>query len=393
MPNTLLTPTAVTRRALKILHQKLNFVGNINRQYDSSFAQSGAKIGDSLKIRTPNQFTTRTGATHSAQAISETSETLQVSSQIGVDWEYTSADWTLSIDDYSSRILDPAMAVLAAAIESTVLASAINSVYPTLDNSGSAFTMADALDSRKKLVDYLAPSNDRTLILDTQSSVDFVTDTKSLFQDAASISKQYKEGMMSRAAGFDIYENTLLSSFTSGSTTTLTTHATANTTNGSKTLTVTGTPNLKAGDVFTVAGCYAAHPETKADTGRLMQFVADTTVTSGTTVTFSPAIYVSGAQQNIITSIPASVTVTKVGSASEVFKPSLAFQKDFAVFATADLVLPRNVNQAARHEIDGISMRYVDNYDVVNDKFPCRFDVLYGFKVVRPQLACKIYSN
>ena len=63
MPNTILTPTAVTREALRILHQKLNFVGSITREYDDSFAKSGAKIGDSLKIRLPNQYTVRTGAT------------------------------------------------------------------------------------------------------------------------------------------------------------------------------------------------------------------------------------------------------------------------------------------------------------------------------------------
>ena len=56
MANTILTPTAVTRGALAILHQKLNFIGNINRQYDDSFAKSGAKIGDSLKIRPPLPF-------------------------------------------------------------------------------------------------------------------------------------------------------------------------------------------------------------------------------------------------------------------------------------------------------------------------------------------------
>jgi len=42
MPNSLLTSTAVTREALRILYQKLNFVGSINRQYDDSFAKSNA---------------------------------------------------------------------------------------------------------------------------------------------------------------------------------------------------------------------------------------------------------------------------------------------------------------------------------------------------------------
>ncbi|MHA1553101.1 MAG: P22 phage major capsid protein family protein, partial [Alphaproteobacteria bacterium] len=78
MSNTILTPTAVTREALRILHQKAHFIGTINRQYDDSFAKSGAKIGDSLKIRLPNQYTVRTGATLQVQDTAETSVTLQV---------------------------------------------------------------------------------------------------------------------------------------------------------------------------------------------------------------------------------------------------------------------------------------------------------------------------
>lgn len=71
MPNTILTATAVTREALRVLHQKLNFVGTITRDYDDRFAQQGAKVGDTLKIRLPNQYTVRTGATLSAQDTTE----------------------------------------------------------------------------------------------------------------------------------------------------------------------------------------------------------------------------------------------------------------------------------------------------------------------------------
>ena len=51
MANTTLTPTAVTREALRILHQKLNFVGTINRSYDSSFGKSGAKNSAILAVQ------------------------------------------------------------------------------------------------------------------------------------------------------------------------------------------------------------------------------------------------------------------------------------------------------------------------------------------------------
>ena len=111
---TLLTSTIVTRKALEIMHNKLNFIGSINRQYDKSFAVEGAKIGSTLLIRLPNQYTVRTGQTASIQATNETSETLTIATQKGVDVNFTSADLTLSLDDFSERILEPAMAVTAA---------------------------------------------------------------------------------------------------------------------------------------------------------------------------------------------------------------------------------------------------------------------------------------
>src|SRR5437879_3492275 len=111
MVNTLLTPTQVTRKALQILHQKLNFIGSINRGYDDSFSKDGAKIGDTLKIRLPNQYTVRTGATIATQDTPETSVSLQIGTQKGVDMNFSSNELTLSLDDFSSRIIEPAVAV------------------------------------------------------------------------------------------------------------------------------------------------------------------------------------------------------------------------------------------------------------------------------------------
>jgi hypothetical protein len=104
MANAILTPTAVTREALRVLHQKLNFVGSITREYDDQYAKNGAKIGDTLKIRLPNQYVVRTGASLSAQDTTESSVDLKVQTQKGVDLNFTSVDLTMSLDDFSERI-------------------------------------------------------------------------------------------------------------------------------------------------------------------------------------------------------------------------------------------------------------------------------------------------
>jgi len=398
MPNALLTPTAVTRKALQILHQKLNFIGSINRTYDDSFAKSGAKIGDSLKIRLPNQYTVRTGASLSTQDTTETSTTLQVATQKGVDITFSSNELTLSMDDFSERILQPAMAVLAANMEADALSMALD-VYNSVNNVGSAITFNKALTARKLLVDNLAPGNDRTLLLNTQDNLDMVDGLKGLFQDSTEISKQYREGIVGRTAGFGtIYENTLLASQTTGTAASATTYTVngAITVNGTAAVTVAvGATTFKKGDVFTVVGCNRVHPETKADTGVLQQFVVTTDYAGGAgSLAFAPAIYTSTGLQNVVAAgMPNGAALTKVGGASAVYKPSLAFHKDAFAFATADLIMPNGVDFAAREVYDGLSMRIVRQYAISTDTMPCRLDVLYGYRTIRAQLAARILSN
>jgi hypothetical protein len=393
MANTILTPTAVTREALRVLHQKLNFVGNIVREYDDSFAKSGARIGDSLKIRLPNQYVVRTGATLSTQDTTESSVTLQVATQKGVDLNFTSVDLSLSLDDFSKRILDPAMAVLAANIEADAL-SMYKDVWQSTWNGGSAATYNLALDTRTILQRSLAPSNDRSALMDPRSMADVVKDTKSLFQDSTSLSKQFKEGYMGRAAGFDWMENTMIPSHTRGaSDASYVCNTSTGITSGTATITLsTGTGTSVAGDVFTIAGVFSVHPETKVSTGILQQFVV---VTGGTTAqVVSPTPITSGATQNItIVSAGASKAVVFLGTASTAVQTSLLFQKEAFAFATADLLMPKGVDFAAREVMDGVSMRIVRQYDISNDKFPARLDILYGYKTIRPQLAARFHNN
>jgi hypothetical protein len=395
MSNTILTPTAVTREALRVLHQKLNFVGNICRDHDDSFALKGAKIGDTLKVRLPNQYTVRSGAALSAQDITESSVSLQISTQKGVDLNFTSSELTLSLDDFSARILEPAMSVLAATIEADALSMALD-VYQSVNNIGSAITLNKVLTGRKMLQDALAPADgNRTCLLNTQDNVDLIDALKGLFQDSTSISKQYKEGIMGRTAGFDFYENTLLANQTTGTALSASTYTVNGASQvGSGVIVATGATTFKKGDVVTFAGCNRVHPETKADTGVLQQFVVTADYAGGAgTLAIAPAIVASGATQNVSASPTNGGAVVKVGGASAVYKPSLVFHKDAFCFATADLLMPQGVHFAAREVMDGVSMRIVQQYDINNDKFPCRLDVLYGYKTLRAQLAARILSN
>lgn len=402
MAQTLLTPTAVTREALRVLHQKLNFVGNINRAYDDRFAIEGAKIGDTLKIRLPNQYVVRTGATLDVQDIAETSVSLQVATQKGVDLNFTSKELTLDLDDFSRRILDPAMSVLAANIESDAM-SMYKDVYQEISDVGAAIVLVDVLNMAKTLTDSLSPTNERHLNLNTQDNVDLVSALSGLFNDPRKISENFREGRVAdQFVGFaDVWENTMWPIHTTGTddgTGDYLVNDTGTIAEGSTSLTVdTGAGTWKKGDIFYLDSVNSVHAETKVSTGVLQPFVMTADVAaSAVTVNFSPALHSSGAKQNVSV-MPAnnaklnkleSDRSTAIGNAAD-YKISCGFHRDAFTFATADLLMPSGVDFSAREVMDGISMRIVRQYDINNDKFPARLDVMYGFKTIRPELAVR----
>lgn len=396
MANAYVTPTWVAREMLYFLHQKANFIKHVNRQYDSQYdGIGGAKIGSSLSIRLPNQFTVRTGAVMAVQDVTEQTTAVTMATQKGVDLNDTSVDFTLNISqaDFRSRVIEPASAVLVANVEADAL-SMFKDVYNQVNNIGAAASMNKVLQARKQLNDNLARmDNSRTVILNTQDNVDLVDALKGLFQDSETISEQYVEGMMGRTGGFNFFENTLLPKFTTGS------DASGYAVNGPNqtgaSITVkTGAGTFKKGDIITFAGCNRVHPETKADTGVLQTFTITADYAGGAgNISISPAIVVTGATQNVSASPTDSGAVTKQGGASAVHGISLAFHKDAFTFVTAALPLPKNQQMAARAEVDGISLRIWQGTDITNDKFPTRLDILYGYKTLRGQLASRMANN
>jgi hypothetical protein len=322
MANTFATPTWVVRKSLRVLHQKLNFIGNINRQYDDQYVVKGAKAGQAVTLKLPNQFTVRTGAVMAVQDVTVSTISLPLATQKGVDLNATSVDFTMNLsqEDWTRDVIEPAMAVLAANVEADAL-SMIKDVWNQVNNIGAAGTFAKLLAGRKQLNDNLAPmDSSRFVLLNTQDNVDIITDAKGLFQDSEAIKKQYKEGMMGRTAGFDFFENTLLSKFTSGSDANGYAVVGAGQTGAAVTINAGAGGTFKKGDIVTFAGCNRVHPETKADTGALQTFVITADYAGGAgNIAISPSIVVAGATQNVTASPTNGGAVTKQGGASAVY--------------------------------------------------------------------------
>lgn len=391
MANTILTPTAVTREILRIAHEKLSFIGTTVRTYDDSYARTGAKIGDSLKIRKPNKYTVRTGKPLNAQDTSEDSVTLTVATQKGVDMVFSSAELTLELDDFSKRILEPAMAQLCSVLEADMLSYVTKKVANHVGTPGTLPTFLEIAKAKAKLNQNLAPKdNNRYLQMESVDMAGEVDALKGLFHDSKEIAKQYREGMVGRALGLDWYENERIYSHTVGSDIAGTTNDTL--ASGDNTIT-TSSVNMNVGDIFTITTCYDVHPETKVAFPSLKQFVV-TAKTDANNYTFWPAMITSGANQTV-SALPASgQTLTVVGTvASTAYPNHLMYHKEAFAFATADLEMPSGVDFAAREVYDGLSIRVVRQYDINNDNFPCRLDILYGKKTVRPDLACRVHAD
>lgn len=396
MPNTLLTPTMVTRKQLMILHQKLAFVGTIERQYDDSFAKDGAKIGTTLQIRLPSKFTSAVGSTVTATDTTQTSVGLVVGTQRNVAMNFLTSELTLSMDDFSDRVIEPAMAVIAAGIESDAFQMALD-VYQQVGAPGTApNALLTYLQAAARLSNSLAPLSQRCVQVPPLDAATIVDALKGLFQDQNAISKQYREGIMGRTSGFDWYMNTLTTRFTNGNKVAAVTVSGAGQTGATLTLGgLAGADTFKKGEVFTCVGCNEVHPETKVDTGRLQKFVVTADATSGgatLAVSISPSIVVTGPTQNVSASPTNGGAVVFDGTASLQYGLILSYYKQAFAIAFADLYMPKGLDFGAREVMDGISLRTIRDYTVLTDLIVCRVDVLYGTKTIRPELACRVAS-
>jgi hypothetical protein len=401
MSQQILTISMITREAMRVLENNLTFTKGVNRNYDDQFGREGAKIGSTLNIRQPARYVGRTGPAINIEAQTEQYVQLTLGTQFGVDVQFTSADLELSMDDFSDRFLVPAIAAVSNKIDYDGLAQAIN-VYNAVGTPGTTPSTLLTFLTASKYMKFLGAPQDnlRAIVLDPNAEAAIVNNLTTLYNPTEEISDQYISGTMGRAIGFkwsaDQNVNTIVLGSQGG--TPVTKSGVSQT--GSSLIT-TGWSNsitgvLNAGDIFTIAGVHSVNPQTRKSTGLLQQFVVTATANSngsGTaTLTISPSIVTSGQFQTVDVAAASASTITVLGSASTTEVMSLAYHRDAFILGSADLPLPKGVDMAARvsSKKTGLSIRMVRAYDIVNDMFPTRLDVLYGWLTAYPQLACRI---
>lgn len=425
--NSLLTDAKITKESMAILHNTLAFVKGVDRQYSKEFGKSGAKIGTTINVRKPNQYVVQQGPAITPQGQSESSVPLTLNRQWVVPMTFSTAELTLSIDEFSKRYIQPAMAKLASQIDLDCATAAIKGKYVdgtacpgagpvnfTIGTPGT--TPGTAGGAASALLQYNAPQvylnagrildgqaaprdKNRTCALDPAAHASSVGSLSGLFNPQGVITEQYRNGLLGNALGFDFTMDQNMPVFTTGTGTSIGNITLTNNTATCSSSASTGI--FPAGTTFTVAGYYAVNPENQQPLPYLQQFcfTADVnlaTANTGLAISPTPVLVGTGvANGNCWTSTGAVLgavagVLTSGGSASTAYPVSLAFHQTAFTLGTADLEIPGGVDFAGRETLDGISMRLVRQYDINSDFIVCRIDVLGGFSTLRPELAVRI---
>ncbi|HET8667714.1 MAG TPA: P22 phage major capsid protein family protein [Terriglobales bacterium] len=400
MTNSILTHQMIAREAADVFMEAAPFLKSINRGRESEFGSDvgGYKRGDTVSIKIPPTGTVYDGATFagggSAPAFSESSVSLQLSSQKHVPLTFTAKEKVLNITDFRERILKPQITTLASYVEADLIATATKLTPNLVGTPGSTpSTIKSFQQARQALQKNLCPSDPRTCLISSEANVELVDTSRGLFNPIKEVNNMFMTGAIGNALGADWYECVNLASITNGSKV-----ASVTVSGGSQTgssLLVGGVSNgdtFKKGSVFTIAGVHDVHPLTGNAYTTLRQFVitADTTA-SGSTVSLPiyPAITTAAPNQTVDASPANSAALTFVGSASTAYTQSLMYHRDAFTAAFAPLPILASC-EGYTFSGNGFSIRVMTFGNGQSDTESTRVDVLYGLAAVRGIHACRI---
>jgi hypothetical protein len=396
----------IAKLAAGTLVDNLQFCRVIDKADKSDYdGKNGYKAGDTIQINVPALYTPGTtfDITSAIQAIQETRIplALDIIQTVGVDVDSRELAYQVGLESLYNRVIKPSVQGIAQGVENICLTRACQNVGNIVGTAGSTtFDTSTILAAGQKMTEFLAPRKDRNILLNPGSEASAVNARKGFVNAAKEVGKQYIDGSMGSADGFDYYSNNLLPRFTSG--TAAGAHSVTTTSlAGATTLAITGsgTETLTAGMTFTVASVNAVHPQTKVDLGYPKQFVItalSTAVGGAYTVTLAEPIYnsTSGSLQNVTRFPTASYVITLgagVGNvASTIYPQNLAFHKNAFRMVSVPLVMPEAVEMAAQETYEGVTVAVVRAFDVRLRSMITRIDFLGGFAATRPMWACRI---
>ena len=412
MPNTLITPSMIAKEALMQLENNLVFANRVHREYKKEF--SGGQ-GSTVAIRRPVKFQTSNGATLALQDVEEKSTNITVNQRKHVAWEFATQDLTLSIEEYSERYIKPAAITLAQTVDRSI-SSLYSSVWNAVGNVASTpSSFADIARAAQRMDEMAVEMSDRTMAVNPAAAYAIANNQTTLNGVGDVKRTAYERANVGTIANFDMYQSQNIATHQVGplggtpavvGAATNVTYAAAVGSNWSQTLPTNGWTaaaalRVRAGDVFTIANVFAVNPVpgegSKAVMPYLQQFTvlenASSDAAGAATLTISPPIITSGPHQTV-SAVPANgALLTFVGAANAFIPQNMGFHKNAFALVTVPLEMPDGASFKARESYNGLSMRVIKDYDIVNDTDRIRLDILYGVKAIYPDLACRLVGG
>lgn len=408
MSNALINPTIIAKEAIMQLDNSLVYGNNVHRGYENEFGASvnGNKVGSSVTIRRPVQFTVRQGATANIQDVTEGTTTMTVDKQRGVDFKFTSSDMTLSISEFSERYIKPAMIQIANEVDKDI-AALYKDVYNWAGTPGQTInSYTDFAKGPERLDLGAVEQSGRMAILSPTDHWGLAGSFSGLYIDktAKTALEQAKLGMV---GGCELFMSQNVQTHTVGAHggSPLTRGASQGVAYSSVKTTMTQTlatdgwttnSGLKAGDVFTISGVYAVNPVTKATLPHLQPFVITADVTTNTTssnttsIVISPPLITSGPYQNVSADNANDTAIVMFGTASTGYAQNLLFKKEAFALAVVPMERPAGATDVAIENYKNLSVRLIPYYDGTNDVSNYRLDVLYGVKTIDARKATRL---
>jgi hypothetical protein len=407
MSNTVLTASIIAAEAISILDNNLVMGNQVFRGYEDEFDKNinGYKVGDTITIRRPTDFTVRDGAVATAQDVVEGSTTIVINKRKGIDFKFTSQDLTLKIGELSERVIKPGMIQLANQVDSDLMALYKN-VPNWVGTPGQTInSFADYALGPQRLDNGAVPFDGRSSVLSPNDYWGMLGSQTSLYIQGAN-RDAYRDGSLGMIGGVDTFMSQNVPTHTTGSDlggtvnqsviTSTVTYASVKDTN-TQTITVASL-NLNAGDVFsigdTTTGVFDVNPVTKASTGYLKQFTCVSY--SSNTLVFSPALIWTGANQtgSVVGATDLNtLAITGVGTASTAYRQNMIFRKNAFALVMKPLIAPPGAIDVARKSYKGLNVRVIPVYDGINDESLWRLDILYGVKAIDPRQAVRLSGS
>jgi hypothetical protein len=408
MANTFVNPAWVTFEVAKRFVNSLRAVAQFTRKYSDEFSVDGAKVGDTVRVRLPQQFEVSDGEGLVEQNLTDQTKTLILNRrrQVGFGWSSTEA--TVNMDDIRTRYVMPAADTLANAYDRAAMADVYKSVYNTVGTLGTTPSAALTYGQAKvKIQDLAGPDTGLKAILEPLAHITLADAHKALFHPGSLISKATKTGLIAEELlGIgEWYTDQNVPRFTSGAVTVASTPLIngAGQTGSSIVTDGWGSGGLAAvkGDIITIAGVRSVNPVSKESTGRLQQFVLTANITDTTgaaTLSISPSIITSGALQNVDAAPADNATITYWAmaaggtQAATVSPQNLVFHPEAFATVMADLVMPNGGAKSTRVQSRdlNIAIRYVEQYSITSDRNMNRLDILFGNAPIQERMAARV---